>query len=42
MPHAPILAAIEVLKAMDRSGARALPKRLPAVHLMVSVGATLN
>jgi hypothetical protein len=36
MPHDPILAAIEVLKAMDRSGARA-----PA-RLMVSVGATLN
>ena len=31
---ASILAAIEVLMAMDRSGARALPKRLPAVRLI--------
>ena len=38
IPHDPMLAAIEVLKAMDRSGARALPKRLPAVRLMVLVG----
>jgi len=37
-----MLAAIGVLKAMDRSGARALPKRLPAARLMLSVGATLN
>ena len=42
IPHDPMLAAIEVLKAMDRSGARALPKRLPAARLMLSVGATLN
>jgi hypothetical protein len=42
MPHDPMLAAIEVLKAMDRSGAGALPKRLPAVRLMVSVAAMLN
>src|SRR5690348_11282374 len=33
MPHDPTLAAIEVLKAMDRNGARALPKRLPAAFL---------
>ena len=30
IPHDPMLAAIEVLKAMDRSGARALPKRRPS------------
>jgi hypothetical protein len=29
MPHDPILAAIEVLKAMDRSGARAPVSRPP-------------
>jgi TnpA family transposase len=33
VPHDPVLAAIEVLKAMDRDGARALPKRPPASFL---------
>jgi hypothetical protein len=30
VPQDPVLAAIEILKAMDRDGARALPKRPPA------------
>jgi TnpA family transposase len=33
VPHDPVLVAIEVLKAMDRDGARALPKRPPASFL---------
>jgi TnpA family transposase len=33
VPHDPVLAAIEVLKAMDREGAHALPKRPPAAFL---------
>ena len=33
VPHDPVLAAIEVLKAMDRDGARALPKRPPTSFL---------
>jgi hypothetical protein len=33
VPHDPVLAAIEVLKAIDRDGARALPKRPPASFL---------
>jgi TnpA family transposase len=33
VPQNPVLAAIEVLKAMDRDGARALPKRPPASFL---------
>ena len=32
-PHDPLLAAIELLKAADQSGARALPKRLPSAFL---------
>ena len=34
MPQDPVLAAIEILKAMDRDSARALPKRLPASFLL--------
>ena len=33
VPHDPVLAAIEVLKAMDRDSVRALPKRPPASFL---------
>ena len=33
VPHDPVLAAVEVLKAMDRDGTRALPKRPPASFL---------
>jgi len=33
MPQDPVLAAVEILKAMDRDGARALPKRPPASFL---------
>jgi hypothetical protein len=33
VPHDPALAAIEALKAMNRDGARALPKRLPTSFL---------
>lgn len=33
MPHAPLLAAIDLLNATDESGARALPKRLPSAFL---------
>ena len=33
MAQDPVLAAIEILKAMDRNGARALPKRPPASFL---------
>lgn len=33
VPQDPVLAAIEILKAMDRDGARALPKRPPASFL---------
>lgn len=32
-PHDPLLAAIDLLKAADESGARALPKRLPSAFL---------
>ncbi|MGI4795848.1 MAG: Tn3 family transposase, partial [Janthinobacterium lividum] len=32
-PHDPLLAAIDLLKAMDESGAQALPKRLPSAFL---------
>ena len=32
-PGDPVLAAIEILKAMDRDGTRSLPKRLPASFL---------
>ena len=32
-PHDPLLVAIELLKAADQSGARALPKRLPSAFL---------
>jgi hypothetical protein len=32
-PGDPVLAAIEILKAMDRDGTRTLPKRLPASFL---------
>jgi len=33
VPHDPLLAAIDLLKAADESGARALPKRLPSAFL---------
>jgi TnpA family transposase len=33
VPHDPLLAAIEMLKSMDRDGVRALPKRPPASFL---------
>jgi hypothetical protein len=33
VPHAPVLAAIEVLKTMDRDGARTFPKRPAGVLL---------
>ena len=33
VPQDPVLAAVEILKAMDRDGARALPKRPPASFL---------
>jgi len=33
VPQDPVLAAVDVLKAMDRDGARALPKRPPASFL---------
>jgi hypothetical protein len=33
LPHDPVLAAVELLKAMDRDGARALSKRPPASFL---------
>ena len=33
VPQDPVLAAIEILKAMDRDGTRALPKRPPASFL---------
>jgi TnpA family transposase len=33
VPHDPVLAAIEVLKTMDRDGARTFPKRPPASFL---------
>src|SRR5208282_2548084 len=32
-PHDPVLAAVELLKTMDRNGTRALPKRPPASFL---------
>ena len=32
-PHDPLLAAIDLLKAIDESGARVLPKRLPSAFL---------
>jgi hypothetical protein len=33
VPQDPVLAAVELLKTMDRDGARALPKRPPASFL---------
>ncbi len=33
VPHDPLLAAIDLLKAADAAGARALPRRLPAAFL---------
>ncbi len=33
VPHEPLLAAIDLLKAADEAGARALPKRLPSTFL---------
>jgi TnpA family transposase len=33
IPHDPLLAAIDLLKATDESGARVLPKRLPSAFL---------
>src|SRR5689334_17065669 len=33
LPQDPVLAAVELLKTMDRNGARALPKRPPASFL---------
>ena len=33
VPHDPVLAAIEMLKALDRTGARNLPKRIPMSFL---------
>ncbi len=33
LPHDPLLAAVDLLKAADEAGARALPKRLPSAFL---------
>ena len=33
VPHDPVLAAVEILKVMDRDGSRTLPKRPPAAFL---------